>query len=56
MPPGSVINQSPNHDSKAKIGSTVELFVATAPVVSSPPVQSPPASSPPASPTAAASP
>ncbi|MGH8890641.1 MAG: PASTA domain-containing protein, partial [Acidothermaceae bacterium] len=56
VPPGSVINQSPNHDSKAKIGSTVELFVATAPVVSSPPVQSPPASSPPASPTAAASP
>ena len=44
---GIVINQVPGHDAKAKIGSTVELFVATAPTVSSPP---PAVSSPPASP------
>jgi eukaryotic-like serine/threonine-protein kinase len=42
--PGNVIQQSPNHDSTAKIGSTVELYVATAPPPSAPPTTTPPSS------------
>jgi serine/threonine protein kinase len=41
--PGTVINQSPPHDSPAKTGTIVKLFVAVAP----PPSSSPPANSPP---------
>jgi serine/threonine protein kinase len=50
---GTVINQSPPHDSPAKTGTTVKLFVAIAPPPSSsPPVNSaPPTSTPTTSPT-----
>ncbi|HEY0869494.1 MAG TPA: Stk1 family PASTA domain-containing Ser/Thr kinase [Acidothermaceae bacterium] len=41
--PGIVINQSPPHDSPAKTGTIVKLFVSVAP----PPSSSPPANSPP---------
>jgi len=50
----TVINQVPGHDAKAKIGSTVELFVAIAPPVSSPPPVSEPPESP--NPTATSTP
>jgi serine/threonine protein kinase len=44
LPPGTVINQTPNHDTLAPYGSTVNLFVASAP----PPASSaPPGSLPP---------
>jgi eukaryotic-like serine/threonine-protein kinase len=47
--PGTVLNQSPNHDSKAKIGSLVQLYVAATPPPSSPPASPSGTSSPPAS-------
>jgi serine/threonine protein kinase len=52
--PGTVINQVPGHDTAAKTGTVVKLYVAVAPP---PPSTSPPASPPPASltPTASAS-
>jgi serine/threonine protein kinase/beta-lactam-binding protein with PASTA domain len=40
---GTVINQSPGHDTTLKIGQTVTIYLAAAPVISSPPVS--PASS-----------
>jgi eukaryotic-like serine/threonine-protein kinase len=51
--PGIVINQSPPHDSPAKTGTIVKLFVSVAPPPSSsPPANSaPPSSSPTTSPT-----
>jgi len=49
---GSVINQSPGHDTTAKTGTVVKLFVAVAPP---PPSSSPPASPPPGSATPSAS-
>jgi eukaryotic-like serine/threonine-protein kinase len=58
LAPGLVINQSPAHDSPAKTGTTVKLFVSIAPPPSSsPPVIVPPTSSPPTtSPTTSTSP
>ncbi len=54
--PGIVINQSPPHDSPAKTGTIVKLFVSVAPPPSSsPPPNSPPPSGPPTN-TATASP
>ena len=53
--PGTVINQSPGHDTTAKTGSVVKLFVAAAPPPppsSSPPVSPPPSGTPSASTTA----
>jgi eukaryotic-like serine/threonine-protein kinase len=54
-PPGIIINQSPAHDSPAKTGTIVKLFVSvTPPPSSSPPVNSPPPSGQPtANPTTA---
>ena len=51
--PGTVINQSPGHDTTAKTGSVVKLFVAVAPPP--PPSSSPPASPPPGSTSPSAS-
>jgi serine/threonine-protein kinase len=53
LSPGIIINQSPAHDSPAKTGTIVKLFVSvTPPPSSSPPVISPPpSSSPTATPT-----
>ncbi|HTC69948.1 MAG TPA: Stk1 family PASTA domain-containing Ser/Thr kinase [Acidothermaceae bacterium] len=49
---GTVINQSPTHDSPAKTGTVVKLFVAVAPPhSSSPPVSPPPTPPPTATPT-----
>jgi eukaryotic-like serine/threonine-protein kinase len=48
---GSVINQSPGHDTTAKTGTVVKLFIAVAPP---PPSSSPPASPPPGSATPSA--
>jgi serine/threonine-protein kinase len=53
--PGTVINQSPGHDTTAKTGTVVKLFVAAAPPPppsSSPPVSPPPSGTPSASTTA----
>jgi beta-lactam-binding protein with PASTA domain len=57
LPPGIVINQSPGHDTTLKIGQTVTLYVASAPVVSSPPPasNSAPPNSPSTSPSESAS-
>jgi serine/threonine protein kinase len=49
LQPGIVINQNPGHDTTLKVGETVTLYVAIAPVVSSPPPTT--ASAPPVSPT-----
>jgi len=50
--PGIVINQSPPHDSPAKTGTIVKLFVSVAPPPSSsPPAISPPPTQPTATPT-----
>jgi eukaryotic-like serine/threonine-protein kinase len=53
LTPGTVINQSPGHDTTAKTGTVVKLIVAVAPPPpsSSPPVLPPPGS---ATPTASA--
>jgi serine/threonine protein kinase len=58
LAPGLVINQSPAHDSPAKTGTVVKLFVSiAAPPSSSPPVNSaPPTSTPTTSPTTSPSP
>jgi beta-lactam-binding protein with PASTA domain len=53
LSPGFVINQSPGHDTTAKAGTVVKLFVAVAPPP--PPSSSPPVSPPPASATPTAS-
>jgi serine/threonine-protein kinase len=50
---GTVINQSPGHDTTAKTGTVVKLFVAVAPPP--PPSSSPPASPPPGSASPSAS-
>jgi serine/threonine-protein kinase len=49
---GFVINQTPGHDTTAKTGTVVKLFVAVAPP---PPSSSPPASPPPGSTSPSAS-
>jgi serine/threonine protein kinase len=50
--PGIVINQSPPHDSPAKTGTIVKLFISVAPPPSSsPPAISPPPTQPTATPT-----
>ena len=53
LTPGYVINQVPGHDSPAKTGTIVKLFVAVAPPP--PPSSKAPASPPPASATPTAS-